>query len=171
MIIRRIKPLVNDHSEDLATCKESPGGTCHLQIIIWRIRPLANDHLEGQATCKWSSRGSGLLQMIIRRIWPLANDHLEGRASNKWSSITPITLVTSERIQIQSRGPFWNNLFLFSFNFSDSLNFIAGACSELIEKFVTKEWQFLHRWPVDVQRRRKDLCCWHCLQRRMELPW
>ena len=50
--------------------------------------------------------------MIIQRIWPLANDRLEGLASYKWSSVTPVTLITSPRIQIQSRGSFQNNLFL-----------------------------------------------------------
>ena len=53
--------------------------------------------------------------MIIRRNRPLANDHQEGPASCKKLSDTPVTLVTSARIQIQSRGPFWNNLFLFLF--------------------------------------------------------
>ena len=53
--------------------------------------------------------------MIIRRIWPFANDHLEGPASCKWSSFTLVTIVTSSRIQIQSRGPFQNNLLLFFF--------------------------------------------------------
>ena len=52
--------------------------------------------------------------MIIRMNRPLANDHQEGPASCKKLSDTPVTLVTSARIQIQSRGPFWNNLFLFS---------------------------------------------------------
>ena len=51
------------------------------------------------------SWGSGLLQMIIRRIRPLANDHPADPATCKWSSVSPITLITSPRIQNQSRGP------------------------------------------------------------------
>ena len=47
-----------------------------------------------------------LLFLIISRGWTLANDHPEGPTSCKWSSITPVTPVTSARIQIQSRGPF-----------------------------------------------------------------
>ena len=64
--------------------------------------------------CSCSCCCSVHLQMIIRRNRPLANDHQEGPASCKKLSDTPVTLVTSARIQIQSRGPFWNNLFLFS---------------------------------------------------------
>ena len=75
LALQRIRPLSNDHPEDLATCKWSSGGSGHLQMIIWRDRPLANDHLEDLASCKWSSGGSGLLQMIIWRDWPLTNDH------------------------------------------------------------------------------------------------
>ena len=98
-------------------------------MVIRRGRPFANDDPEGPASCKWSSRGASLLQMMIQRDWPLANDHPERLASLKWSSsgvgllqmiilqsvtpVTPITLVTSARIQIQSRRPFWNYLFLF----------------------------------------------------------
>ena len=55
MIIRRIRPLANDHPEDPALCKWSSGGYSHLQMIIWRDRPLANDHPEDLASYKWSS--------------------------------------------------------------------------------------------------------------------
>ena len=34
MIIQRDRPLANDHPEDLASCKLSPGGTGLLQMII-----------------------------------------------------------------------------------------------------------------------------------------
>ena len=68
MIIRRIKPLANDH---LPSANDHP--------------PLANDHPEGPASCKWSSGGSGLLHMIIRRIKPLANDHPQEPTSWKLS--------------------------------------------------------------------------------------
>ena len=68
---------------------------------------------EELASCKWSSGRAGLLQMIIQRGRPLANDHPERPASYKWSSVTPVTLVNSARIQVQFRGPFQNNLFLF----------------------------------------------------------
>ena len=51
--------------------------------------------------------------MIIWRDQPLVNDHPEGPASCKWSSVTPITELTSARIQIQCCGPFQNNLLLF----------------------------------------------------------
>ena len=83
IIIRRIRPLANNHP---ATCKWSCRGSSLLQMIIQRIQPLANDHLEDLASCKWSSWGSGHLQMIIWRIQPLANDHLEDLSSCKWSS-------------------------------------------------------------------------------------
>ena len=78
-------------------CKWSSRGTCLLQMIIQRIQPLINDYSDRLASCKWSSGGSGHLQ---KRDRPLASDHLEGPASYKWSSVTPITLVTTPRIQI-----------------------------------------------------------------------
>ena len=84
-------------------------GTGLLQIIIQRGRSLANDHSEGPVSCKWLSRWTGFLQMIIWRGRPLANDHPERPASCKWSTrgaVTPLTLVTSARIRIQSGGPF-----------------------------------------------------------------
>ena len=77
------------------------------------------------ASCRWSfggiglsqmiilTWGAGLLQMIIRRSRPFSNGHSEGPASCKWSSVTSVTLVTSAKVQIQSRRPFWNNWFLF----------------------------------------------------------
>ena len=79
MIIQRIRPLANDHPEDLATCKWSLRGSGLLQMIIQRIWPLANDHLKDPAFCKWSSGGAGLLQMIVlasltifpNKIWTL----------------------------------------------------------------------------------------------------
>ena len=60
-------------------------------MIIWRERPFANDHLEDLDFCNRWSGGTGLFQMI---------------------DSSPLTLVTSARIQIQSRGSFQNNLFL-----------------------------------------------------------
>ena len=87
-----VRPLLNNHPEDPASCKRSSEESALLQLIIRRKRPLANDHLEGPATCKWSPRGTGLLQMIIWRIWPLANDLPEDPASCKGSFVTPITL-------------------------------------------------------------------------------
>ena len=86
MVVRRIRPLANDHPEDPASCKWSSGGSTLLQMIIRRIRPIANDHLEGPSTYKWSSVGSGLLQMIIWRTRPLANNHPSDLASCKWST-------------------------------------------------------------------------------------
>ena len=72
MIIRRGRPLANDHPEGPASCKWSSGGAGLLQMIIWWDQPLANDHPEGQASCKWSSSGTSLLQMNIQRGRPLA---------------------------------------------------------------------------------------------------
>ena len=94
MIIQTIRPLANYHPDDSASCKCPSGGSGLLQMIIWRMRPLANDHPYDPAT--------------------LTNDHLEGPASYKSITRHPVTLITSPRIQIQSRGPFQNNLFLLS---------------------------------------------------------
>ena len=52
MIIQRVRPLANDHPEDLASCRWSSRGAGLLQMIIQMIRPLANDHPEGPASCK-----------------------------------------------------------------------------------------------------------------------
>ena len=91
---------------------------------VQTIRPFANDLLEVQASCNWSSGGTGLLQLIFRRIRPLTNDHPEDPAFSKWSSggsgllqissVHPLNLVTSARIQYQSRRPFQNNLRLLN---------------------------------------------------------
>ena len=86
MIIRRDRPLANDHQNGPFFCKWSFEGTGLLQKIIRRDTPLTNDHLKGPASCIWSSEGTILLQMIIQRDRPLANDHPEGPASCKWSS-------------------------------------------------------------------------------------
>ena len=51
--------------------------------------------------------------MIIQRGRPLADHHPEWPTSCKWSSVTPVTLVTYARFQIQFRGAFYNNLFFF----------------------------------------------------------
>ena len=106
MIIRRDHTLANNDPDRPASCKWSSRGASLMQMLIRRGWPLANAHPEALASCKWSSGGTVHLQMIIQRIWLLTNDHLKGPASCKWSSITPVTLVTSARIQIQSRGPF-----------------------------------------------------------------
>ena len=87
-----------------------------LQMMIRRGQPFANDDPEGPASWKRSSTGGRpLANDHVDRFpaWNLTNDHPEGPAFCKWSSVTPITLVTSARIQIQSREPFWNDLFLF----------------------------------------------------------
>ena len=75
--------------------------------------------------------------MIIQRIWPLANDHFDGPTSCKWSSVTLVTLVTFARIQIQSCGPFQNNLLLFvlilrgrQYIRANSCVFCMSACSQ-----------------------------------------
>ena len=54
------------------------------------------------ASCRWSFGGTAT------RKWSSW-----GAAPCKWSSGTPVTLVTSAKIQIQSSGHFWNNWFLF----------------------------------------------------------
>ena len=74
MIIRRGRPLANDHPEGLASCKWSSGGTSLLQIIIQRGWPPAKDHTEGPASCKWSSGGTGLLKIIFYQ--PRHSSHL-----------------------------------------------------------------------------------------------
>ena len=79
------------------------------------LSPWWTFHRHHSWCCWFWSGGAGLLQMIIRRGRPLANDHPEGPAYCKWSSVTPVTLVNSARNQIQSRGPFYNNLFLLIF--------------------------------------------------------
>ena len=84
MIIRRIRPFANDHSEDAASGKWSFGGTGHLHMIIQRIRPLANDHTDDLASFKWSPGWTGLLQMIIRH--PHHPNHLsQDRDSISWN--------------------------------------------------------------------------------------
>ena len=72
MIIRRILPPANDHTEDLVPCKWSTGGSGLLQMIIRRIRLLVNDHPKDLASCKWSPGYLGS-----------CNDHPEGLASYK----------------------------------------------------------------------------------------
>ena len=52
MIIRRGRPLANDHPEGPALCKWSSGGADLSQMIIRRDQLLVNDHSERSASCK-----------------------------------------------------------------------------------------------------------------------
>ena len=98
-IISRHKYKDNDKDDDRDKVPET-ANICWSPWPPWSpLSPWSPGH---QGCCCWT----GLLHMIIWRGRPLANDHPEGPASCKWSSAIPVTLVTSARIQIQSRVPF-----------------------------------------------------------------
>ena len=111
MVVRRDRPLANDHLEGPASCKWSSGSTSLPQMII---------------------RRAGLLQMIIRFNQILLRFSFYSSANSFFSSdkhhlllqnISPSS--SNLRSKARSRGPFENNVFSFYWLTSTSFKLLG----------------------------------------------